>query len=74
MEKEKLGQGPAFPVIFEYPSGKIHASEGMTKRFFAATITMQGLIPLIIEHEYSYIEVVMMAYKLADELLKQENE
>ena len=76
METNKLGQEPAFP------KQGIHSDiYGMSKRFYAACLAMQGLLSNSVfmsymTQEYSDNtdkEVVRNAYELADELLKQEN-
>ena len=77
---EKLGQEKAFPLeLVRHGSNK-----GMSKRFYAACAAMQGLLA---NNDYiarklstfnNKIEdtdtIISDAYKLADELLKQENE
>jgi len=78
---EKLGQEPAFPLKSE---GIANRQKGMSKRFYAACAAMQGLLA---NNDYiarklstfnNKIEdtdtIISDAYKLADELLKQENE
>lgn len=50
MEKERLGQEPAYPlpngIEIYYDGGEVSVSpeNGMTKRFYAACTAMQGLI------------------------------
>ena len=77
MSKEKLGQEPAFPSknmarATGYP-------EGISKRFYAACMAMQGLLSnhvymdnLADKFEDADIEVVKDAYGIADKLLKAE--
>ena len=78
MENNKLGQEPAFAN-----RGQIYepTQQGISKRFYAACVAMQGLLSNSIfmnymAQEYSDNtdkEVVKNAYELADELLRQEN-
>ena len=76
---EKLGQEPALPNA----EGN-YVVDGLSKRFYAACAAMQGLLA---NNDYiarklstfnNKIEdtdtIISDAYKLADELLKQENE
>jgi hypothetical protein len=71
---KKLGQEPAFPCI---NADRIPFNNGASKRFYAACAAMQGILgnknanPTRQEHFQNIIED---AYKLADELLKQEND
>lgn len=78
---EKLGQYPAFPIseeqmdrIEKYPHMSIMG--GMSKRFYAACAAMQGIlanpVPDLVKMSNSII--AEFAYRVADELLKQENE
>ena len=71
MDKEKLGQEPAFPMDFEQRNDY---QLGMSKRFYAACAAMQGLYsnPTMVNRAVE--EVIASAYAAADELLKQENE
>ena len=83
MEKEKLGQEPAFGFGFKEeiptPWSSLHSTqivlkrhEGMSKRFYAACAAMQGMLAnQSVTHIPDEI-VIKTAYKLADELLKQE--
>ena len=64
MENEKLGQEAAFPMY--------QVEGGMSKRFYAACAAMQGFISS--GYEGSADVIAEMAYRVADELLKQENE
>jgi hypothetical protein len=91
-EKKKLGQGPAFPcevttdengIIKEFQTGNYSFMDfGMSKRFFAAAMAMQGLLaqaheeyPQMKDMEgWNYEVIAKCAIKAADELLKQENE
>ena len=83
MNKEKLGQEPAFPMDFEQRNDY---QFGMSKRFYAASMAMQGLLanpniagqlsrqlPKSASIEECYASVVATAYSVADEMLKQEN-
>ena len=74
-QNEKLGQESAFPI--EYDIG-YDASKGMSKRFYAACMAMQGILSNtnLVDSltADSRIWVVQRAFILADELLKQENE
>lgn len=82
MNKEKLGQEPAFPrPIGEYKTvgdGKWSpAQKGMDKRFYAACAAMQGILSNGLanpDKPIRTITIIESAYKFADELLKQENE
>ena len=78
MNEKKLGQEPAFPLTAEmtdrmpplyfYPIG-------MSKRFYAACAAMQGLLANPdVRREVSMSLIILEAYELADELLKQENQ
>jgi hypothetical protein len=73
MNKEKLGQEPAFAVA-AFGNGEGIYDSGMSKRFYAACAAMQGLYsnPAMVNYEVE--EVIASAYAAADELLKQENE
>ena len=87
MEKQKLGQEPAFPTELdiqrrEFTRGKNGLTNnemddnlnGMTKRFYAATEMAKALIPTYEKVNGSVVssEIVKKAYAIADELLKQE--
>lgn len=67
MENEKLGQEPA-PTCEGY-----HV--GMSKRFYAACMAMQGI--LANSHMSTGLSnkdgLIRASYEIADELLKQEN-
>jgi hypothetical protein len=72
---DKLGQGTAFP--FENVQMKIDGKgtqKGITQRYFTVCMIIQGLInngtPW---NEVDNKAIVEKAYKLTDELLKQEN-
>ena len=73
-QNEKLGQESAFPI--GYDTG-YDASKGMSKRFYAACMAMQGILSNtnLVDSltADSRIWVVQRAFILADELLKQEN-
>ena len=86
MGNNKLEQESAFPEITykytvngNYP--ELMHYPGMSKRFYAACVAMQGLLSNSVfmsymAQEYSDNtdkEVVKNAYELADELLRQEN-
>ena len=73
MNKEKIGQEPAFAAF----QGEMHSTQlGMSKRFYAACAAMQGLLanpyPDIIGLQSS--QLIEISYEFADELLKQENQ
>jgi len=77
--KEKLEQEPAFPsVIFNPENGSGMLIEGMSKRFYAACVAMQGVLsnPEWAKTENDFNEyktrVCDAAFEFADELLKQE--
>ena len=68
MNKEKLGQEPAFPSE--------NVSDGMSKRFYAACAAMQGMIApsdYNLEILNAKEDIARHSFLLADELLKQEN-
>ena len=85
---KKLGQEPAFPVdekAFQTVLSREHEPIGMSKRFYAACAAMQGMLANMEflklngqtgkENGYRPDEfLVMTAYGIADELLKQESE
>ena len=72
MNNEKLGQEPAFPCE-HFPQDS--TVEGMSKRFYAACAAMQGMLANPNENLVHTVDsdIVRVAYKMADELLKQEN-
>lgn len=84
MNTEKLGQEPAFACMYG-TSENGYLQEGMSKRFYAACMVLQGLLSnpntaeQIISHagivnaETANAIVCETAYEIADELLKQEN-
>jgi len=80
MEK-KLGTEPAFAQssteLYYAAIGQDQMTSGMSKRFYAACSAMQGILSasktLSIENGLAVNEV-RLAYAIADELLKQENE
>ena len=83
MNKEKLGQEPAFANGSKNLFDENGILNGMSKRFYAACDAMQGLImnfpkERMVNDGYiansDYPELIKEAYELADELLKQENE
>lgn len=71
--KEKLGQEPAFPnesnAYMQMPD-----CFGMSKRFFAACLAMNGIMSNN-ECRIGHIpqQVAELAYSIADEMLRQEN-
>jgi len=87
---EKLGQEPAFPKsAYVSNEGSIDPpQEGMSKRFYAACVAMQGIISnselrdcLLMDSKQPNLNperispeayLVKNAYEYADELLKQE--
>ena len=79
MEKEKLGQEPAFPISNENAAFALIKmrvdTTGMSKRFYAACAAMNGLIAnsYIQWTNATDIDLISKSYELADELLKQEN-
>lgn len=75
MKKDKLGQESAFPnVAFDKNGIFTHNDEdyGMSKRFYAACVAMQGMLSNEKDYGSSYFEIIERSYQLADELLKQE--
>lgn len=99
MDKEKLGQEPAFPtepidvvvgqhsynyqdengnsrIGYQNEFGK-QTQQGMSKRFYAACAAMTGILSnenvLNGKTSNGPSEFVRLAYKCADEILKQEN-
>lgn len=81
MKEEKKGQEPVFPQsgwVLER-CGEINFDPmGMSKRFYAATNAMQGLLSTKNSDEHFdrilIKEIVTKSYEIADELLRQENE
>ena len=71
MSTEKLGRGPAFPANDDYYGNTGIHEIGMSKRFYAACMAMQGLMTNNDDPAYKYI--AKASFKMADELLKQEN-
>lgn len=76
MNEKKLGQDPAFPGVEAIGDNKIIPFNGMDKRFYAACAAMQGIMAgrNITFDSLHPRRVIEFSYKLADELLKQENE
>lgn len=83
MENEKLGQEPAFACTYEIRisgQNKLCYHEGMSKRFYAACVAMQGILAnqngeygVIGGTNQQYTErLISQSYQFADELLKQE--
>lgn len=65
----KQGQKPAFPSERPYETG-------MSKRFYAACAAMTGILSSIDYNDLTFDKgkvIVMTSYRIADELLKQEN-
>jgi hypothetical protein len=63
--------------IYKFPND--YLQEGISKRFYAACFAMQGLLASGAINLKSFIKldyniIIKDSYKLADELLKQENE
>lgn len=75
MSKEKLGQKSTFPEqTWEYDAqNNVLNSQnpGMSKRFYAACAAMQGLMVGVDDPVYE--NIAKISFKMADELLKQEN-
>lgn len=76
MTTKKLGQEPAFAC-----ANNGGCNEGMSKRFYAATKILCALISNADRHSqdgdcevWNYEHLTQIAFKAADELLKQENE
>ena len=85
MEKEKLGQEPAFGFGFKEeiptPWSSLHSTqivlkrhEGMSKRFYAACAAMQGIMANSNSKMINLdaINVARISFEYADEILKQE--
>lgn len=73
MNKEKLGQEPAFPLAEPQNEFEI----GMSKRFYAACAAMNGLMSSLSPTQEITArlaeQISKESYMIADELLKQEN-
>ena len=73
-----VGSEPAFPLVNDSPNDQRNFVEyGMSKRFYAACAAMQGLCVNKVTSEIKKgecVDIAEMAYLIADELLKQENE
>jgi len=71
---------PAFPTVEQDSIGGMlvwNTTAGMTKRFYAACAAMQGLCAVNDKGTFGsmeevYEKLITHSYKLADELLKQE--
>lgn len=83
MEAEKkLGQGSAFPCNMELPDryggGKyLEFIPGITKRYYTACIVMQGILASYAGMSITTFPkewIATESFKIADELLKQEDE
>lgn len=98
METQKLGQEPASPIDGMYAADAFRSNnQGMSKRFYAASVILQGLCAnpkntkissnLFIRTIQLFFpstnikattgdspDMVRIAYNMADELLKQENQ
>ena len=74
METHNINDKPAFPN--DYHPNNDPRSIGMSKRFYAACAAMQGICadPNVKLDENGCVTVAKMAYRVADELLSQENE
>jgi hypothetical protein len=76
--KKKLGLEPAFPTpdYVLQNSGVIYDPVGMSKRFYAACMAMQGIISTLkgTEETIYYNQIAKDSYLMADELLKEEND
>ena len=75
----KLEKEPAFPsVIFNPQNGAGQLIEGISKRFYAASAAMQGLLANSnykdTDAHINKEHLINLCYEIADELLKQENE
>lgn len=82
MDNNKLGQEQAFPIEQHDGIGKLYeVHHGMSKRFYAACMAMQGLITnfpkermvnngfiAFTDHE----DLIEQSFEFADELLRQE--
>ena len=69
---DKLGQEPAFSTSALLSGGEDIYEAGITKRFYAATQILAGFASQ--GHTGGAPHKVSIAYKWADELLKQEND
>lgn len=71
-ETKNLGKEPAFPnesnAYMQMPD-----CFGMSKRFYAACVAMQGLLSNSTTRRDNMTSLIMVSYEYADELLKQEN-
>lgn len=76
MDKEKLGQEPAFPFVDDRPLfGNYPAVySGMSTRLLIASQILSKLIVGYRKPEKHIQRSVSLAYKFTDELLNQENE
>ena len=74
MNTKKLGQEPAFACMYG-TSENGYLQEGMSKRFYAACMAMQGLIAGCDVYSGGFDPewVAKAAFSMADKLLKQEN-
>jgi hypothetical protein len=86
-DEKKLGQEPAFAALSIDKSVRqdeqntehyVNGNNGMSKRFYAACAAMQGILSnanvLNGQTANGPSGFVRLAYRCADELLKQENE
>lgn len=77
MGSNKLGQDSAFPKPYvNDPHLAITTTPGMSKRFYAACAAVSGIMAnsnAIPFHDVHFKSIVEDAYKIADELLKQED-
>ncbi len=73
MENQKLGQEPAFANGNKNTKDSDGTPNGMSKRFYAACAAMQGMLANQSVTNVPDEIVIKTAYKIADELLKQED-
>lgn len=77
--EKKLGTDPAFPnyKIWKNPNAggqdKLLSEGGMSTRLYIAAMMMQSIVRRDLELKYIPF-CVESSYKIADELLKQENQ
>ncbi len=81
---KKLGQEPAFsreasfiPTHVKGGGESFKAQQGMSKRFYAACAAMQGILASYAGLQIAHFPegfIASESYKMADELLKQEEE
>lgn len=72
-EFKKLGQEPAFPTPSKDMFDRFYQEKGISKRLYLAGILMQGILSSGRPFQMNELKLeVEKAYKVADELLKQE--